>query len=354
MTTMNRRIFSMILALLAAGPPAASAGLVNLGTANDDNVFVLGNDSQSGSDAQGRVAVGGNATFSGGFAIATSRGGSTTTNLVVGGNYSNTYNTVNGNVVVGGNATINGPTINGNLSVGHSLTLTGYGSINGNVTYGSSISNPNTTVHGSTGQGTVASPINFAAEQTYLTGLSTALAALSSTGTVVDSYGQLTLTGSNSLFDVFHVKGSDLSAANRFTIDAPAGATVVVDVDGTVDQMANFGFNLNGVDRQHVLFNFSSATSLSLSGIGIKGSILAPSAAVAFNNGNIDGTLVAGSLTGNGESHDFQFLGDLSPGVGSSFMPSAAGVPEPATIISTAIGLALVGLGSRKRARRAS
>ena len=353
---MKRWIGLMILGLAASTPSAASAGPVNLGTANDYNVFVLGNDTQSGSDVQGRVAVGGNALFGGsGFAIATSRGGSTTNNLVVGGDYSNTNNTVNGNVVVGGNATINNPTINGNLSVGHNLSLTGYGSINGNVTFGGSDTNPNTTVHGSVSQGTVSSPINFSSEQTYLTGLSTALAALTSNGSVAYSYGQLSLTGTNALFDVFHVNGSDLASANGFSITAPAGATVVIDVDGSADKMQNFGFSLNGIDQQHVLFNFSAATSLTLSGIGIQGSILAPLAAINFNNGNINGTLVGNSVTGNGESHDFQFQGDLSPGVGPSISPGAIGtVPEPATILSTSTGLAMFGLCLWRRRRHAS
>ena len=37
---------------------------VNLGLANDYNVFVFGNMSMSNTDAEGRVAVGGNATLS--------------------------------------------------------------------------------------------------------------------------------------------------------------------------------------------------------------------------------------------------------------------------------------------------
>jgi len=46
---------------------------------------------------------------------------------------------------------------------------------------------------------------------------------------------------------------------------------------------------------------------LTVQNIGVKGSILAPYANVGFNSAHIDGTLVANSLTGTGEFHQYQF-----------------------------------------------
>ena len=65
---------------------------------------------------------------------------------------------------------------------------------------------------------------------------------------------------------------------------------MLVNVDGTSDSMQNFGISVNGTTREKVLFNFSQATSLSISGIAVQGSILAPRAAVNFGNGTVNGT----------------------------------------------------------------
>src|SRR5262249_52585356 len=88
-------------------------------------------------------------------------------------------------------------------------------------------------------------------------------------------------------------------------ISAPAGATVLVNVSGDSAQMQNMGLSVSGTDRQHVLFNFAGATALTLGGIAVEGSVLAPRANVTFNNGNLEGTLVARSLAGSGEFHNF-------------------------------------------------
>src|SRR5690606_23275872 len=45
---------------------------------------------------------------------------------------------------------------------------------------------------------------------------------------------------------------------------------------------------------------------------GIKGTLLAPNASVNFNNGHIDGSLIVGSITGTGESHNFLFEGSIT------------------------------------------
>lgn len=339
--------------LILSASTTAPAGIVNLGTANAYNVFVLGNDTQTNASSEGRVAVGGDATFGSGFngySIGTGLAGSKTTNLVVGGNYTNNFTTVNGSVVIGGNATLFNPTIQGNLNVNGDVGLTWYGSINGALTYGGSLSNPNTSVTGGASRGTTSLPVDFASEQTYLTKLSSDLSrALGYTygNGVAFTYSTFALTGTSSNLNVFSIKGSDLASATSLTINAPAGATVVINVDGKVDQMKNFGFTLNGVDKQNVLFNFHQATSLTFSGVGIQGSVLAPFAAIGFNSGTIDGTLIGASLSGNGSARDFQFRGDLS----SAVIPSA--VPEPATILSTVTGLAMAGIAASRRRRSA-
>src|SRR5207248_1223758 len=133
--------------------------------------------------------------------------------------------------------------------------------------------------------------LDFGAAQAQLTGLSTAWAALAANGTATDSYGALNPKGSDPSLDVFAVSASQLAGANGLNISAPAGATVLVNVSGTAGQMQYFGMTVSGTDRQHVLFNFAAATTLTVAGISVQGSVLAPHADVSFNNGNLEGTL---------------------------------------------------------------
>src|SRR5206468_696104 len=103
----------------------------------------------------------------------------------------------------------------------------------------------------------------------------------------------------------------------------------------------NNGISIVGTDKQHVLFNFPQATTLNTNGIGINGSLLAPLAAVNFASGNIDGTLIAQSVSNNGEAHNLPFQGNLH----------LTAVPEPASLALMLLGG--VGLAVRARRRRA-
>jgi choice-of-anchor A domain-containing protein/uncharacterized repeat protein (TIGR01451 family) len=253
-----------------------------LGVAGDYNAFLFGSLTQSYTDAQGRVAAGGDVNLTGysvGSAVTSSAG--LPNALVVGGNLTFNQGQVSGgNVVYGGTAT---------------LINVGMGS-------------------GTAGQGT---PVDFAAAQSDLTAQSASWATLAANGVTTDSYGTVGLAGTDPNLDVFTVSAADLATANGLNISAPAGATVLVNVTGTAGQMQNFGMSVSGTDRQHVLFNFPSATTLVLSGISVEGSVLAPQAAVTFNNGNLDGTLVGLSLIGNGEVHNYPTLAQVNVSAGA-------------------------------------
>ena len=79
---------------------------------------------------------------------------------------------------------------------------------------------------------------------------------------------QITFNGTNPTLNVFRVLGTDMNRANSVYINAPASSTVLINIDGTTDRMTNFGFFLSGVSRQHVLYNFYQATTLTLNSIG--------------------------------------------------------------------------------------
>ena len=139
----------------------------------------------------------------------------------------------------------------------------------------------------------------------------------------------------------FYVNGSDLASANGLTITAPAGATVLLNINGATDSLSNFQITLNGTDDTHVLYNFYQATALTDSSVSIEGSVLAPYAAVSGSGAHINGTLVANSFSGGLEQHEFLFQGNLP-----------ASTPEPGTWVTFVAGLGLVWLGRWRVSRR--
>lgn len=338
---------SVVVAACAVAP--ARASFVNLGPAGDFNVFVYQNNTQYNTDSEGRVAVGGDANFNtvswAGYTIASSMG-TNTDNLIVRGNYVNKGHSVKGGVLVGGNLTWDNPTINGRLNVNGNATFTSGGSINGPVNVFGTYTAPNYFPAKTLPSTITAMPFDFDEVQNYLLSQSAALSVIAPNGTTSIYYNQVHLTTPNpaSTFVSFNVTGAQMAAAAGagLYIDAPAGATVVVNVSGTSTSMQSMGIALSGgVDKNHILYNFYQANDLTLNSIGVLGTILAPKANVNFAGGNIDGTMIAKNLSGVGESHWYQFQGQLPP-----LVP----IPEPSTVALAGLGaLGLAFAGWRKR-----
>lgn len=301
MPTIKLAVLAALCGLIAFSPARADS-------AKDYNLFVLGDWASQYSDVQGRAAAGGNVTLNGysvGSSLSSSASGTNT--LVVGGNLNFSNGSVSqGNVAVGGTAS-------GGVTVSNGTTTTG-----------------------STGG------LDFAAESTRLQTLSDTLATYATTGTTTYQYGTLTLTGTSSGLNVFTISGSDLSSANSISISTPTGSQVLINVTGTTDSLSNLGISLSGVVQTMVLYNFYEATSLSISGVSVLGTILAPDAAVSFNNGNINGTLIAGTFSGNGELHNYLYQGTL--------LDNVSVVPEPSGWVMMIGGFGLIG-GMLRRAK---
>jgi choice-of-anchor A domain-containing protein len=323
---------------------AAHGSYFNLGPAGDFNLFVFNDNTQSGSDSQGRVAVGGNALF-GSFTVASSMGNSTD-NLIVGGNLTNSFTQFHGGVLVGGNLTWNIPSITGRVAVNGNASFTGGGgSVNGPVNVVGAYSAPG-YFPPNQNTGVNPFPFDFNDVESYLVSQAAYMATLPSNGDVdIDpGNGAIILTALNpsDTYISFNLTGAEMAdaAGGGLTINAPAGSTVVVNVSGPVSSMISFGISLNGVDKQHVLYNFHDATNLTINQIGVLGTILAPLASVNFAGGAIDGTIIANNLSGPGESHLFLFQGNLP------LQP----VPEPATAALGVMGLfALVAVRMRRK-----
>ncbi|MHC5768057.1 MAG: choice-of-anchor A family protein [Nostoc sp.] len=310
------QVAAPIVVTLALGF-SARANAVELGAASDYNVFVLGDISQKYTDIEGKVAAGGNINFVGGLGSKLS------------GN--------SGNVVV----------------AGQNLTLSNGQVYHGNAVYGGS-ANVSSNVGFPQGTLSPSNPIDFNEAGKQLRGLSEYLATLNPTGnTTVQPWGAINLSGSATAFNVFNLAGSSVSKTNYFEIKGDANSTIVVNISGKDVSLQNFGFNIIGADKQKVIYNFYEATNLTASGIGIQGSILAPLANFNFNNGQINGNVVVASLTGNGESHNYLFNGDL-PDVPTKYYnppkpPTRIQVPEPANLPGLGLIAVVFGLFRYKR-----
>jgi choice-of-anchor A domain-containing protein len=303
-----------------------------LGTAGAYNEFIIGSVVQVSTDSQGKVAVGGDATFDN-MSVASEVKDPNPPDLVVGGNLSwvngsvGYFSDINsgspeykqGSIVVGGNAYIG-------LNQGGS-----------SVAYGSLATNVSPL------------PIDFAAEEAYLQSMSSFWGDLAPTGTTSVQPGEIFLTGNDPFLNVFTLSASDIVQDIGFHINVPDGATTLVNIAGELAQMQNFGFYFNDLDANYdteglfpdtlILYNFFEATDLTIAGIEVHGSILAPWADILFDNGHIEGNLIAMSLIGTGEAHDEPFGGKLPP----------RPIPEPATLILLCSGLAGVAAWRRRK-----
>lgn len=119
------------------------------------------------------------------------------------------------------------------------------------------------------------------------------------------------LTGTHPRINVFNLSADELATVSTLNISVPTGATALINVTGNDVTMRAFGFNLTGSNASKVLFNLPQAVSLKMDAIGVLGSILAPYADVTFDNGAVDGFVVASSMQGTGEFHWVPFTGCL-------------------------------------------
>ena len=329
----------MVLCIIAL-PLAVQAG--TLGIAFEYNVFMFDDIEQYGTDVEGRVAAGGD--------IAYGKANEVVGNTVVNANGFSVASKVQdtqglADLVAGNNVRLE------NGSVGY-IGKENSGAPEyqkGVVTWGGTA-----TIAADVGFDKINSgpgnPINFAAEQKYLTTMSGNWGNLSANGKTDFLYDQnglyrIQLTGADSSLNVFSLDATKIGQGLGFYIDAPPTSTVLVNITGATASLINFGFyfkdyedKITGSDyipgssefypNSNILFNFLDATLLTINQIEVNGSILAPFAHVDFmKNSHIDGNLIAYSLFGEGESHMELFKGHLP-------------VPEPSTLILLGCGLA--------------
>ncbi len=245
----------------------------DLGAASGFNLFVLDTLIQPSSDTQGKAAIGGYADlqkYSVGYELPPN----------------------SGDVLV----------------VGNHLTFISGAVINGRAVYQNFIT---TTTQFTADSGIVKdSVIDFEQARTHLQNLSNQLSALVSTDTVMDEYNHVELDGHNDTLNVFNVDGALVSNANNFTIDAPNGSTVIVNILGKNVTMKG-GFDVTGTTIDKVLLNFPQADTIHISNINVMASILAPNSVLDFPSGVVNGQVIVRCFYGAGQMNINLFDGNV-------------------------------------------
>lgn len=265
---------------------------MNFKIANNFNVYVLNDHKQSNTDSEGRVAVGGNATYSN-YGI----GSKLTTSLT------------RADLIVNGTMDITGGTnFNGNSVIGNLANVINYTMTNNN--------------------GVLPQPMediqfDFEEQNNYLRCSSINWALLAANGTAKVEFGGLTLTGTDPTLNIFNINGDNIASSglslamlNKVDIVAPIGSTILINVSGNTLGFGSYGMFRNGItatgaDGQYILWNLFEALNILPGTTSVKGSLLAPLA--TYNSGytNIEGTIMVDNLYGNIESHYYPFLGNL-------------------------------------------
>lgn len=189
------------------------------------------------------------------------------------------------------------------------VVLPGSGTVSGSVTYGTTatINSPSVTVTGGVTQ--AANAVNVAGTFSYLSAFATYVAGLPLNAQITRVQNQVTVSPGSGPAATTYVGTLDaayVAQITYLTFAFPATNFVVIVVTGTAASVSNFAINLTGgITANNILWVFPDATSLCLTNIGLAGSIIAPNAAVQYNNGHIDGSIFAASLDGTVEVHNF-------------------------------------------------
>ncbi len=289
-------------------------------------------------------------------------------NVFTFGSFSMSGTEVNGTLAVGGALSMSGSAVGAHLSGpvnGGALVVAGAAQItNGQVYQGPSYfaANPaltNATVAGKTVGAPL--PVDFVAEYTRLTGLSTQIAALAPTTSATSQWSQLWFYGTGDV-NVFEISAASLAAATGgYHFYAPPGATIIVNVTGFDGKtlFANTGFNFcttatsktefggcgqvnadnPGGLSSRLLWNLNSTNNATVSFNGsMRGSVLAPNVALNATYGSCNGDFVLRSAVSNCEFYQNNYQGYVPP----------TQIPEPSTIALVGIGVAALVVARRR------
>jgi choice-of-anchor A domain-containing protein len=341
---MKRALVAALAAMLCVTTVTAISPAEIIGAADDPftyfNLYSLGDIGSASSpyqgQVQGRLGAAGNVAMSS-FTLL-NLPSQTGWALYVGGS-ANLGGTYLGGIDVGGDVALGGVGISGGVQAGGSVAQFGGGVIGGSVLAGGSARLDQTmTVYGQTlSNQSYRAVVDHQAVNEYFLKTSTDIGQMLPTGEFTEEWGRLTLAGGAGV-NVVTIFARDLREASHVTIDAPDGAVVYINVPDAEVSLDWTGWNYEGgIGPRDVLLNLPYALLLELSGTNAV-NILAPLAATDFQSGKVAGSLVVGSIQGNGQVDRGGF------GHGGT-------IPEPASMLLLACGAAAA-LPRRRRAAR--
>ncbi len=268
----------MSFCALAQTPPSP------LNEANDFSAYVFGNFEASSGNANGALAVGGDLRV-GGYSVATN----------------DTTPVSDYSLLIEGDARYtSGRIYRGKVRVAGDISAISQSVIWG-LPEGTEIEN---------------TPLSYSIKESksdYIE-LSQEVSLLEMGGSVEFKWGGLYLRGDGeSPIQVFQISGEQLSRAHTFSVkNIPEGASLIFNVDGSHVRVQNLSFSDIISYRSKSLFNFYQAQTLSIDGVSIEGSVLAPEASVNASGGNLMGTVIAQSWTGSMHLGGVRFDGEIS------------------------------------------
>lgn len=234
---------------------------------------------QERTDAEGRIAAGGNATFA---------------NCSVGTKAKDSGVDYDYSILVGGNFDLeSGSVWSGAVGVG------------GTASYrAASFSNGVRRVN--------PKPV-LDVFQAEITAASLVVGTFAKSGTVRLEKERLDLVSTAEDLAVFDVTAAQLGTAREMFVDVPEGASMLIRVADEAVALNRLAFYYRGAAPERTLFHFPKATLVEIDRVSMEGSLLAPNAAVRFRNGEMNGNLYAKSLSGNGRVNQVKFAACLRP-----------------------------------------
>jgi len=271
-------------------PDAPLPIAIELGKARNFNGFFLEEFEAASSDVQGRLAAGGDVAID---------------NYSIGNRLQDSAS--NASLLVGGDLTFpSGRVFQGDIVVAGSAAGVGDAVVNGLDENQALIDNAGL-------------PFDFGRQFEIIRRTSRVLAAQPANGTFEYRFGGLHLAGDcASPVQIFQLDGQQVLDAHTFEVECiPDGATVIFNIGGTAAGLSNMSLESLAPHRERVLFNFFEAGELTLAGIGVQGSILAPHADIQQPQGVVHGNVIAVSWSGMMQLNHVPFrgfgVGDFCP-----------------------------------------
>ena len=263
----------------------------NFKIANDYNIYILNNHTQSNNHSDGKVVVTNNATYD---------------NYDIG--KASDISKDEATLIIGGAMDITG----GTNYLGNTVITRLENKLNYTMTNSNGITNPK-----------IENTINFDRQKEYLKYASAKWKNIELNGTVDLLANELTLTGTDNILNVFNFSGENINdtgttleqiTAIHFVV--PANSTVLVNILGENITLSNHTVSFNTADittpdSSNIVYHLCDAISINLDNASIKGNIFAPYATLDGSSSEVNGQIIVNNLLGDITAHNYLFTGHL-------------------------------------------